>query len=184
MKRISLSFIGLLALLLPVSAWAQFGSITPAGLLSNTTLNGAITSTATTLVLTSATKATNSSFGDPAAGQCLYIDREMMTIVSMSSTTATVRRGTRNRSTHADLAIILTGPCSTGLGGFMQADPPNIGGNQDCTLYVLPWVNITTGDSWWCDLQKPTATVTAATWSVTNTVARNSTPGGSRRVAQ
>ena len=120
--------------------------------------------------------------GAPAANQCLYIDREMMTIRSVSSTTMTVTRGTRNQSSHANDAIVLTGPCSTGLGGFMNADPPNLGGNQDCTLYVLPWINQTTGDSWWCDLQTDGQGV-GATWSVTNTVARNGT-AGSRRVAQ
>ena len=111
MKRNLFSLIGLLALLMPVSAFAQGGSVSPAGYLSSTTLNGAITADATTLILTSATALSGSSFGAPAAGQCLYIDREMFRILSMSSTTATVQRGTTNRSTHETLAVVATGPC-------------------------------------------------------------------------
>lgn len=148
----------------------------PAGLLSSTTLSASITSTQTTLVLASASASTGSTYGAPAAGQCLYIDLEMMRIQAMSSTTATVQRGTRNRSAHASSAVILTGPCSTGLGGFMAADPPTLVGNQDCTAVVLPWVNQVSGDSWWCDQS-------ANSWSVTNPVQRNGT-AGSRRVAQ
>src|SRR3990167_5248499 len=90
-----------LALLAPSGAWAQGGSVAPGGYLSSTTLNGAISATQTTLVLTSASALAGSTFGAPAANQCLYIDLEMMRIVSMSSTTATVRRGTTHRSTHA-----------------------------------------------------------------------------------
>ena len=173
MKRITLLIIGLLAL--PASAWAQGGTVAPGGYLSSTTLNGAISATQTTLVLTSASAATGSTFGAPAAGQCLYIDYELMTIVSMSSTTATVRRGTQHNAPHATSAVILTGPCAQ----FRQADPPNIGGNQTCGNYTIPWVNAQTGDTWWCDLR----TSTSGEWSVTNTVTRNGT-AGSRRTAQ
>lgn len=187
MKRITLSLVGLLALLLVVGqAPLRAANVTPAGLLNNTTLNGAISSTQTTLVLTSASASSGSTFGAPAAGQCLLIDLELMVIRSMSSTTATVQRGTRNRSAHATSAIILTGPCGGSMGGFMAADPPNIGGNQDCSLYVLPWVNVGTGDSWWCDLQvlgAGSGVTLGASWTVTNVVARNGT-APSRRVAQ
>lgn len=179
MKRINLPLVGLLAFLLVWSGAPLSAAITPGGLLSNTTLSVAINSTQTTLVLASASASSGSTFGAPAAGQCLYIDYEMMRIVSIASTTATVQRGTARRSSHAASAVILTGPCNGSQGGFMRADPPNIGGNQDCTLYVLPWVNQLTGDSWWCDL----VSATSGTWSVTNTVQNNGT-AGSRRVAQ
>ena len=188
MKRTLLVTIGLLALLLhPATVLAQpGGNVAPAGFLSNTTLNGAIDATQTTLVLTSASASTGSTFGAPAAGQCLYIDLELMRIVSMSSTTATVRRGDQHRSTHANAARILTGPCNGMNGGFMAADPPNIGGNQTCSNFTLPWINAGTGDSWWCDLQtngQGTAPTQGGLWTVTNPVARNGT-AGSRRVAQ
>ena len=173
MKRFRFSLVTLLALLLTV---APIHAQLPAGILSNTTLNGAITGTQTTLVLGSASASSGSSFGAPAAGQCLYIDLEMMRIVSMSSTTATVQRGTTHRSPHATSAVILTGPCGGMNGGFMAADPPSLVGNQNCALFVLPWVNAATGDTWWCDS-------IGKTWSVTNPVQRNGTTG-SRRIAQ
>ena len=182
MKRYSYSLVGLLALLLAWVVPIGAVNVTPGGLLSNTTLNGAINSTQTTLVLTSASASSGSSFGAPAANQCLYLDLEMMIIRSVSSTTMTVTRGTRNRSAHATSAIILTGPCDQ----FKVVDPPTLVGNQDCTLFVLPWVNQITGDTWWCDLQAigDGSDVTAGgSWSVTNPVARNGT-AGSRRVAQ
>lgn len=164
----------LLALLLAV-----FGHLSPAYaalgqlyLISSTTLNGAISSTATTLVLTSASASTGSSFGAPAVGQCLYIDTEMMRITAVSSTTMTVQRGTTAKGPHATLAVILTAPCSA----FRVGPPPNIGGNQDCTLQPAPWVDINSGDSWWCDQ-------VLNSWSVTNPATRNGT-AGSRRVAQ
>ena len=179
MKRYTYSLIGLLALLLAAPpAWA----VTPAGLLNNTTLSGSINSTQTTLVLASASASSGSTFGAPAAGQCLYIDLEMMRIQSISSTTATVQRGTRNRSAHLTAAIILTGPC----GEFKVADPPALVGNQDCSLYVLPWVNQITGDSWWCDLQiigNGAGIAVGGSWTVTNVVGRQGN-AGSRRVAQ
>ena len=178
MKRYIYARIGLLALLLVTLVAPLRANVSPAGLLSNTTLNGAITSTQTTLVLTSASASSGSTFGAPAANQCLYIDLELMIIRSVSSTTMTVTRGTRNRSAHATSAIVLTGPCAE----FKAADPPTLVGNQDCTLFVLPWVNATTGDSWWCDLQTVGQGV-GGEWSVTNPVARNGT-AGSRRVAQ
>lgn len=166
-------FTRLLSLVLvALLATVPLGAVSPAGLLNSTTLSGAIDATQTTLVLASASASTGSTFGAPSAGQCLFIDQELMTIVSMSSTTATVRRGTARRSTHANSAVILTGPCSQ----FKVVDPPNVGGNADCSLVVLPWANTVTGDTWWCD------NVTAV-WSVTNPVARNGT-AGSRRVAQ
>lgn len=156
----------LLGFFVPLSA------VSPAGLLSSTTLNGAINSTQTSLVLASASASSGSSFGAPAAGQCLYVDNELMRITAVASTTMTVIRGTVHASTHATSAVILTGPCNQ----FKSVDPIATGSNANCTQWVLPWVNTSTGDTWWCDL------VSGAV-SVTNPVTRNGT-AGSRRVAQ
>ena len=181
----TLRFVSLLALLLLAAspAWAQpGGSVAPAGFLSNTTLSGSITDTATTLVVASAAASTGSTFGAPAANQCLYIGRELMTITAISSTTFTVRRGTVNRASHLNAAIIHTGPCNQ----FKVTDPTNVAGYQDCTLYVLPWINARTGDTWWCDLQVRGVGVAATSggqWSYTNLTMRNGT-AGSRRLAQ
>lgn len=178
MKRLTFTLIALLLTAAP--AFAQFGAITPAGLLSNTTLNGRISATATTLVLTSASASSGSTFGAPAVGQCIYIDLELMTITAAASTTFTVRRGTTHRAAHANSAIVLTGPCNQ----FRASDPPGISsGNNDCTQFVLPWVNANTGDSWWCDLQRPADAVAGGGWSVTSTIQKQGV-AGSRRLAQ
>jgi hypothetical protein len=160
-----------------LSAGPSFGAVA-AGVLSSTTLNGAINATQTTLVLASASASSGSTLGAPAVGHCLFVDLELMRITAVSSTTMTVQRASRGRAPHATSAVIITGPCSAGgqFGGFRQTDPPLVVGNQDCSVWVNPWVNTNTGDTWWCDH------VTSVV-SVTNPIARNGT-AGSRRVAQ
>ena len=110
---------------------------------NNTTLNGAITATDSTLVLTSATAIAGSSFGAPAAGQCLYIASpnlgEFMTITAMSSTTATVQRR-NNPQAHPTLARIFTGNCNL----FKTADPPP--GSCTASASPLPWINVNNGN--------------------------------------
>lgn len=115
--------------------------------LSNTTLNGAINASQTTLVLASASASSGSTFGAPAANQCLFVENELMRIVSMSSTTATVTRAVRGASPHATSAVIWTGACAA----FFQADPPQLGGNQTCSSQPRPWINTNTANLWWCD---------------------------------
>jgi hypothetical protein len=127
--------------------------------LSNTTLNGAINGTQTTLVLTSASASSGSSFGAPAAGQCLLIDAELMRIVSIASTTATVQRarGVPTGSPHATLAVIWTGACSA----FKAVDPPGLGNNQTCSTQPRPWINTSNGNVWFCN-------TSTGTWRGTN----------------
>lgn len=169
-----------MVLVLPlVIAWGivPLWGAAPAGVLSATTLNGAINATQTTLVLTSASAGTGSTLGAPAVGHCLYVDMELMRITGVSSTTMTVTRAVRGAAPHATLAIVVTGPCSAGsYGGFRQADPPFLVGNQDCSVWINPWINTNTGDSFWCDH-------VSSVVSVTNPLLRNGT-AGSRRVAQ
>lgn len=124
--------------------------------ISNTTLNGAITATATSLVLTSATATSDSSFGNPAAGQCLFVDKELMNITAMSSTTATVRRSVSGASPHANLATIFTAPCAN----FKQTDPP-FGGNVTCLTFPMPWITVTNGNIWTCGSVGGAAKITA-----------------------
>lgn len=167
----------LLALLLVIGQAGSLTAANPAGVLSSTTLNGAITASQTTLVLASASASAGSTLGAPAVGHCLYVDTELMRITGVSSTTMTVQRATRGAAPHATSAIVTTGPCSAGsYGGFRQVDPTFLVGNQDCSVWINPWINTNTGDYWWCDH------VTSIV-SVTNPVARNGT-AGSRRVAQ
>lgn len=179
MKTLIRSFlVGLLALTMCVGQSVPLHAAVAAGVLSSTTLNGAISATQTTLVLASASASTGSTMGAPAVGHCLYIDLELMRITALSSTTATVQRANRTAAPHATSAIIITGPCAAGglFGGFRQTDPPYFVGNQDCSVWINPWINTNTGDSFWCDH------VTNIV-SVTNPIARNGT-AGSRRVAQ
>lgn len=171
MKRIVTLVLGLLIVLMLGTVPAQAQQ-----LLSNTTLSAAITATQTSFAIASASASAGSSFGAPAAGQCLYVDLELMRIVLIASTTVTVQRGTQHRSTHASGATVLTGPCNGMNGGFMAADPPNIGGNQSCTTYTRPWINVNTGADWWCD-------TTLNSWSVTYPYAIGTT-AASRRIAQ
>lgn len=165
-----------------IAAFGLSGSplfaVAPAGILSATTLNGAISATQTTLVLASASASTGSTFGAPAVGQCLYLDLELMRITAVASTTMTVQRASRGAAPHATSAIIVTGPCAAGglAGGFRQSDPSFVVGNQDCSTWVNPWINTNTGDAFWCDQ-------VSGVVSVTNPVARNGT-AGSRRTAQ
>lgn len=135
--------VGLVALLLAPQLLAQQYS------LSNTTLNGAIDNAQTTLVLTSASASAGSSFGAPAAGQCLFVDNELMRIVSIASTTATVTRarGVPTASAHATLAVIFTGAC----GAFKAVDPPALGNNAVCSAQPRPWINTNNGNVWFCN---------------------------------
>lgn len=153
----------LLLVLAPRTVFAQSYTI------SNTTLNGAITATQNTLVLTSASASSGSSFGAPAVGQCYYVDSELGVITAISSTTATIQRPPSGAGPHATLSRIWTAPCNA----FKKTDPPNLGGAQTCSSQPAPWINTSNGNTWWCN------TVTNL-WRGTNfaTFTYNSVPTG------
>lgn len=136
-------------LLLTLLACGVFGSSAFAQqyTISHTTLSTAINASQTTLVLASASASTGSSFGAPAAGQCLAIDGELMNITGIASTTATVRRATSHASAHAANAVIWTAPCNA----FKAVDPPALGNNQTCSAQPAPWINTSNGNVWWCN---------------------------------
>lgn len=119
---------------------------------SNTTLSSAINSSQTTLVVASASASSGSSFGAPAAGQCLFVDGELMRIVSVASTTFTVARSAYSPAAHPANAIVWTGPCGT---AFKQGDPA-VGAflnntNNSCSTQPAPWINVASGNIWWCN---------------------------------
>lgn len=119
--------------------------------LNNTTLSGAITATATSLVLASASASTGSSFGAPAAGDCLFIEGELMRITAMASTTATVQRGPAGgggqpATAHATSAVIFTADCNA----FFKVGPPLASG-ASCNLQPAPWIDTVTANVWWCN---------------------------------
>ena len=132
--------VGLLAIA-PISAQSYLSAF------SNTTLNGAITSSQTTLVLTSASAISGSSYGAPAAGQCIYVadgtTGELMNITAVSSTTLTVRRSV-TPSAHATGVRVFTGACSD----FKKVDPP--AGACVQASFPNPWVNAVNGNIWRC----------------------------------
>lgn len=134
--------------------------------ISHTTLNGAVTATQSTFVLTSAAASTGSSFGAPSVGQCLMVEGELDRITAISSTTVTVNRlqgggdpsayGSATAATaHPTLAVVWTAPCNA----FKSAEPPNLsnglGANQ-CALQPAPWIDIKTANVWWCNTNNNT----------------------------
>ncbi len=136
-------------------------------ILSNTTLNGAITSpSATSFVLTSASASVTTAAA-PAAGQCLYVEREMMQITAISSTRVTVIRGTggTGAAIHPTSAVVFTGACNN----FRQTDPfaaAGTGGStpslKPCTtasMQVRPFINVLNGNIWLCK---------SSSWKATN----------------
>lgn len=145
MKNTLTRTLTVLALILTLSVGLS-AQLTKAALfiLNTTTLNGALTATQTTLVLTSASASTGASFGAPAAGQCLVVDNELMRIVSMNSTTATVTRGLQNPAAHATSSNVFTGPCAN----FFTYDPP--AGACTPASFPVPWINTTNGTRYWC----------------------------------
>lgn len=139
--------------------------------LSNTTLAATLDSSQTNVALTSASASAGSSFGAPAAGQCLFVDGEFMRINSISGTTATVTRaigaggapGTQAVA-HVILSIVFTGACNA----FKQSEPavqfwPVAGraSGVSCSTQPAPWINVNTGNIWWCN-------TTNQQWSGTN----------------
>lgn len=120
-------------------------------ILSTTTLSAAVTATATTITVDSATGV--------VAGRFLFVDWEVMRIISVDGTTVTVGRGALSRVTgqgsiataHASgERVILSGNNSPG--DFHDNDP-NFG--SVCVrgvgqAAVLPWVNISSGTIWSC----------------------------------
>lgn len=142
--------IKILALLLAVGLLGQ-SLVAQSVILFNTTLNGAVTATAQTLVLTSATSAsqgptTASPFLPMAVGWELFVDRELMLVRAISGTTITVTRGVGGTlsQVHPTLGVVIAGPSQY----FYQGAPPD----KTCTVAgsPLPWVDLISGDIWVC----------------------------------
>lgn len=148
--RLTITLFSLSVLFAPVAMLAQ----TAQRAANNTTTNGAITATATSVVLTSATAIAGSSFGAPAAGQCIYFadnndpdglnSGELARIASMSSTTATLNRGPAyggsTPTAHASGTRVFTASCDF----FQKVDPPS--GTCTQSQSPLPWININNGN--------------------------------------
>ena len=127
-------------------------------ILSNTTLNGAVTATQNFVVLTSATVLTVSTGGSIVAGNWLYVDREAMRVVSISGTRVTVARGVGGTfaAAHATSAVIFTGPAN-----YYQSADPGLLACTVATMQFRPWINVLNGNVWLCK---------SSVWTATNTM--------------
>lgn len=151
----------LLALVLVASAVALPQAQTAT---TSTTLSSAVTSTsATTIVVASATNV--------EAGGALFVDRELMDVTAVSSTTVSVRRGMSGTkaATHASGALVYVASKSQKAGVF-QSDQAW----GTCTRAAepfLPQVDTNTGSVWDCP-------VGATAWTPINN------PGGNTARSQ
>jgi hypothetical protein len=126
----------LVGLFLTGTAQAQTATTT-------TTLASAVTSaSANTVVLTSATGAT--------AGGSLWIDRELLTVISASGTTIRVARGAGGTAakTHGALAVVYVATAAQSPYVFIATDPG--GACTSTNERFLPQVNPRTGGIWDC----------------------------------
>jgi hypothetical protein len=134
--------------------------------LSTTTLSAAVTSqTQRTITVASAS-------GIAAGGQ-LFIDHELMDVVSVSGTTITVNRFT-NPSTHNSAAVVIIAPAAAKSTAFVpNSGVPRAGSCTPSNYAYLPIVNTDTGDVWLCWAQGSSGPNASRLWHVTNTLSNN-----------
>ena len=129
--------------LLPVIAVLCFGAENAVAQteVTSTTLSAAVTASAQTITVASATNLT--------AGNYAYVDKELMAIISVSSTTATVRRGLAGGVTpgtmHASGVVVWLG-----AGDRFSASDVNGACTAGSELY-LPHINTKTGNIYDCE---------------------------------
>jgi hypothetical protein len=140
MKNFTRNFLGLALLLLSQLGSPLFAQ-TAQNTLTSTTLAAALsTSNATVLTITSATGITVS----PATN--LYIDKELMSVKSVSGTQIGVTRGMGGTTAmpHINTAVVLAGRPNW----FSLIDPA--GGCTNANVIATPLVNIKNGNQWLC----------------------------------
>lgn len=155
MKKILIALVLTLAIAVPVSAQTY---------LSTTTLSSAVTSQ-TQRVFNVASAA------NIAANYQLYIDRELVTVVSVSGTAITVNRS-QAPSTHASGATVIIANVAQQQVAFV----PNGGAPRPgtCSLTAqpyLPIVDTDTGNVWLCRYIASAAN--SRVWAATNVVMVN-----------
>lgn len=133
LKQLFLTMVAVLAF--AASSFAQTTT-------TSTTLSSAITSTsATTISVASAT-------GFTAGTTSLFVDRELMDVISVSGTTIGVRRGSGGiTSTHASGATVYVGPRAGGP--FIASE--KAGSCTSTNELYLPQINPTSGNRYDCD---------------------------------
>lgn len=132
MKRIILGIVAALALMASVAS-AQTT-------LNSTTISAAMTETQKFVLLTSATGV--------AANDILFVDREALKVISISSTRAEVIRGSNGTTAgpHASGAPIFTGVPAA----FSRAEPPVGGSCTSTNEQYLPRVVVQSGNVYDC----------------------------------
>lgn len=152
--RIALGLV--LALFLSVPASAQT-------YLTSTTNSAAISASQTTVAVASASGI--------AAGGALYIDREWMSVRSVSGTNITVQRGVGGTVANAHgasrTAIII--PAAAVSLVAQSVDPAGSAGVGTCSAssyQYLPLINVVNGNVWLC--RYTAAAQSAKVWAATN----------------
>lgn len=145
----------LLVTLLAAFAGASFGQAT----LTQTTLgaavmggdintSGGLSTPAPDVVVTLASVTNVNAAINGSPQTYLYIDRELMAVLTVNTTTKIVgvlrgQQGTAAHS-HANAAIVLVGQ----NGQFQATDPS--GACTSTGILVTPWINVNTGYEWLC----------------------------------
>jgi len=128
--------------------------------LTQTTLNGAITNSQTTITLTAVTGLVAPAVGSSPTS-FVYIGGEAMGVTSVNTTLDQVgvirgQLGTR-AAAHPTADMVLMGNATPQFLIFFQQDPPLNGACTASATISTPWINVLTGAQWLC------STVTA-TW--------------------
>jgi hypothetical protein len=157
MKRMILGLIAALLVSVPASAQTY---------LTSTTLSAAVNASSSTFVVVSATGI--------AAGGGLYVDREFVTVRSVSGTTITVARGQSGTTAtaHGSGRTVIIVPAAALSTVISNTDPTPFDGVGTCTASnhrYLPVINVTSGNVWLC--RYTTAGQTATIWAATNVAA-------------
>lgn len=133
--------------------------------LTSTTLSNATTASQTSFVVASASGI--------VAGGGLYVDREFMTVRSVSGTTITVSRGQSGTvaNAHGASRTVIIFPVAAIPTAVSSTDPSPVDGVGTCTPgahQYLPIVNVTNGNVWLCRFTA--AAQAARVWAATNNV--------------
>ena len=159
MKTLKLAVLALAVLSLPALSLGQTA-------LTQTTISANVSQGATSFALASVTGITgvgaiNNAVGGTTGGNAnttdLYIDRELLQVVSVNTTAKTVTvlrgQGGSQAAPHASGAMVLAGPPAA----FLNYDPEGYCGGATGTGFspsnppqYTPWVNQRTGAQWLC----------------------------------
>ena len=141
MKTLKLAVLALLLVLLPSLAMGQTA-------LTATSTSAAMSATATSVVVASATGITVPTNSYTA----LYIDKELMTVIRLSGTTVYVIRGQGGTQANAHIsgAIVWVLPATGAAFSFDPQGACTGSGAGAGVIQYTPWINQITGNLWVC----------------------------------